>query len=182
MMGYETMPLDLITPAMTDETPGPGKRVRQTAPEYRGTDVHHALYLPRDWQPGCKYPVIVEYTGNKWEPCKSTGKVEDATRTTYSSAASLAVLLAPAISALQTMKLQPFGKASSPTTILTANGTGIIQIVIAHPHTDLWMHRESAYRKRARAWLESVLKETHYAQGWSTIFAASPAAKRPKAS
>ena len=36
---------------------------------------------------------------------------------------------------------------------------------IVHPHTDLWMHRESAYRKRARAWLESVLKETRYAQG-----------------
>ena len=28
------MPLDLITPAMTDETPGPGKRVRQIAPEH----------------------------------------------------------------------------------------------------------------------------------------------------
>ena len=53
---------------------------------------------------------------------------------------------------------------------------------IVHPHTDLWMHRESAYRKRARAWLKSALKETHYAQGWSTIFAASPAANRPKAS
>ena len=72
------MPLDLVTPTMTDEPPAPGKRVRQTAPEYRGTDVHHALYLPTDWQPGRKYPVIVEYTGNKWEPCKSTGKVEDA--------------------------------------------------------------------------------------------------------
>ena len=41
MMGYETMPLDLITPAMTDETPGPGKRVRQIAPEQR------AMYTTR---------------------------------------------------------------------------------------------------------------------------------------
>ena len=55
MMGYETMPSDLITAAMTDGTPAPGRRVRQIAPEYRGTDVHHALYLPIDWQPGRKY-------------------------------------------------------------------------------------------------------------------------------
>lgn len=28
------------------------------------TQVRHALYLPRDWQPGKKYPVLVEYAGN----------------------------------------------------------------------------------------------------------------------
>lgn len=74
----ETKTLDLITPAMTNDEPGPGKRVRQVTPEYQGTDVHHALYLPLDWKPGAKFPVIVEYTGNKWAPGKSTGKVEDA--------------------------------------------------------------------------------------------------------
>ena len=69
---------DLTTPVMTTGEPGPGKRVRQVAPEYQGTDVYHALYLPVDWKPGGKYPVIVEYTGNKWPPCKSTGEVKDA--------------------------------------------------------------------------------------------------------
>lgn len=77
-MDLESMPPDLITPAITNDAPGPGKRVRQVAPEYKGTDVHHALYLPVDWEPGGKYPIIVEYTGNKWAPCKSTGKVKDA--------------------------------------------------------------------------------------------------------
>jgi hypothetical protein len=63
---------------MTTEAPGPGRRVRQVAPEYEGTDVHHALYLPLDWQPGGKYPVLVEYTGNYFPACGSTGKVGDA--------------------------------------------------------------------------------------------------------
>lgn len=68
----------LVTPNMTDGAPGPGRRVRQTTPEYAGTDVHHALYLPVDWEPGGTYPVVVEYTGNHFPACGSTGKVEGA--------------------------------------------------------------------------------------------------------
>jgi hypothetical protein len=30
---------------------------------------------------------------------------------------------------------------------------------VIHPHTDLWMHKESVYRKQARAWLADVLGE-----------------------
>ena len=30
---------------------------------------------------------------------------------------------------------------------------------VAHPHTDLWMHRESVYRRQARAWLQKIVKE-----------------------
>ena len=41
---------DLVTPAMTQEDPAPGKRVRQVAPEYKGTKVYHTLYLLTDWQ------------------------------------------------------------------------------------------------------------------------------------
>ena len=55
---------DLVVPVMTEEAPGPGKRVRATLPKFRDTDVHYSLYLPTDWQPGRKYPVIVEYSGN----------------------------------------------------------------------------------------------------------------------
>jgi hypothetical protein len=69
---------DLTTPAMTTGEPASGRRVRQVAPEYRGTDVHHALYLPVDWKPAGTYPVIVEYTGNEWPPSGSTGEVRDA--------------------------------------------------------------------------------------------------------
>ncbi|WP_144057267.1 hypothetical protein [Novipirellula maiorica] len=69
---------DLVSPAMTEGSPGAGKRVRQTAPEYEGTQVHHSLYLPLDWKPGGKFPVIVEYTGNKWAACNSSGEVGDA--------------------------------------------------------------------------------------------------------
>lgn len=69
---------DLVTPVMTDEAPAAGRRVRQTAPEYAGTEVYHSLYLPLDWKPGGKYPVIVEYTGNKFPPGKGSGEVKDA--------------------------------------------------------------------------------------------------------
>ncbi len=55
---------DLTPPAITEGEPGAGRRVLQALPEYRGTPIRHALYLPRDWLPGKKYPVIVEYSGN----------------------------------------------------------------------------------------------------------------------
>jgi hypothetical protein len=28
-----------------------------------------------------------------------------------------------------------------------------------HPHTDMWMHRESKYRKQARHWMQNIIKE-----------------------
>jgi len=76
-------PGDLTTPPMTEDEPAPGKRVRQVAEEYKDTKVYHALYLPTDWvppdaKPGKRYPVIVEYTGNKFPPCGSTGQVRHA--------------------------------------------------------------------------------------------------------
>ena len=71
-------PKDLVSPTMVDDPPSAGKRVRQTAAEYSGTDVYHSLYLPVDWEAHKKYPVIVEYTGNKFPACGSTGEVKDA--------------------------------------------------------------------------------------------------------
>lgn len=55
---------DLWTPPMIEGRAAAGVRVRQTAAEYAGTEVHHALYLPRDWRAGGTFPVIVEYAGN----------------------------------------------------------------------------------------------------------------------
>jgi hypothetical protein len=75
------IPKDLKVPGMVLEGPGPGKRVKQKLPEYQGTEVYHALYLPTDWIPGKKYPVIFEYPGNG--PFKNqlgdtnSGRVED---------------------------------------------------------------------------------------------------------
>ena len=69
---------DLVTPVMTDGPPAAGKRVRQVASEYVGTDVYHSLYLPTDWKPDGNYPVIVEYTGNEFPPGKGSGEVKDA--------------------------------------------------------------------------------------------------------
>ena len=63
---------------MTEEKPAPGKRVRQVAPEYKGTKVYHTLYLPTDWQKAKRYPILVEYTGNKFPACGSTGEVKNA--------------------------------------------------------------------------------------------------------
>lgn len=69
---------ELLIPEMKDQQAAAGLRVKVTAPEYIGTEVHHSLYLPGDWEHGNKYPVIVEYTGNYYPESGSTGKVEDA--------------------------------------------------------------------------------------------------------
>jgi hypothetical protein len=53
-----------LVPRMTADSPAPGRRVRRTLPRYDGTDVYHALYLPRDFREGAPHPVIVEYAGN----------------------------------------------------------------------------------------------------------------------
>lgn len=49
---------DLTVPELMESAPGPGKRVRV------GGDLYHVLYLPEDWRPNHRYPVIVEYAGN----------------------------------------------------------------------------------------------------------------------
>ena len=71
----QSMSPDLVTPPATSDAPAPGKRVKQFNKNYAGTDVHHLLYLPTDWVKGKKYPVIVEYAGNKWGST-SPGTVE----------------------------------------------------------------------------------------------------------
>jgi hypothetical protein len=58
------VPSDLTVPPAAAGDPAPGKRVTQRNPDRDGWDLHHVLYLPPDWKPGGKYPVIVEYPGN----------------------------------------------------------------------------------------------------------------------
>lgn len=75
------IPADLTVPAMTDQPPAPGRRVRQVIKAYRDTRIYHCLYLPTDWKKGAAYPVIVEYAGNgPYENHlgdRCTGEVED---------------------------------------------------------------------------------------------------------
>lgn len=59
-----SVPADLETPVMATGMPGPGLRVRQQLKGFEGTDLYHALYLPRDWNPRRRYPLVVEYAGN----------------------------------------------------------------------------------------------------------------------
>lgn len=53
-----TVEPDLTVPPLSDGPARPGARVRV------GGDVYHVLYLPSDWRPGQRYPLIVEYAGN----------------------------------------------------------------------------------------------------------------------
>ena len=61
-----SIPEDLVTPVVTDDAPGAGRRVRQTTRSWEGAAVHHALYLPRNWVRGRTFPMIVEYAGNQY--------------------------------------------------------------------------------------------------------------------
>ncbi|MES2691957.1 MAG: hypothetical protein V4773_00700 [Verrucomicrobiota bacterium] len=65
-------------PWPTHETPAAGRRVYQKLPGWEKTDVTHVLTLPREWRPGGRWPVIVEYTGNVFyhKFCYSTGRTE----------------------------------------------------------------------------------------------------------
>jgi hypothetical protein len=58
------IPCDLVVPQMTSDAPAAGKRVKHQLPEFAGTELYHALYLPTNWERGEKYPVIFEYPGN----------------------------------------------------------------------------------------------------------------------
>lgn len=74
---------DLQLPPLQSGSASPGKRTAIVSPEYAGTEVHHLLYLPPDWDPqwkknGRSWPVIVEYTGNRFPTSGSTGEVEGA--------------------------------------------------------------------------------------------------------
>jgi hypothetical protein len=59
-----SIPADLVRPELSDGEPSRGSRVRQSLPAYRGTGVHHILYLPTNWKPGPRFPLIAEYAGN----------------------------------------------------------------------------------------------------------------------
>ncbi len=75
-----SVPADLTVPPMETGPPRAGVRVVVTPPEYMGMSVHHVLYLPVNWRPGEKHPVLVEYAGNGNYRNKygdvSTGEVE----------------------------------------------------------------------------------------------------------
>lgn len=55
---------DLAVPSVEEAAPAAGKRVRATTTGWNGTQVHHVLYLSRDWKPSAKLPVLVEFAGN----------------------------------------------------------------------------------------------------------------------
>lgn len=75
------LPSDLIVPSVTNDAPQAGRRFRQANRGYETWNLHHVVYLPTDWKPGRKYPVIVEYPGNGGYQNQlgdvSTGQVED---------------------------------------------------------------------------------------------------------
>ncbi len=55
---------DLELPKFSEGKPAAGKRVKQVHPDWKKTEVYHVIYLPKDWRPNKRYPVIVEYAGN----------------------------------------------------------------------------------------------------------------------
>lgn len=68
----------LKVPQISNQKPKAGVRVKVVPKAYKNTGLYYSLYLPENYIPNKKYPVIVEYTGNKHAPTGSTGKVKDA--------------------------------------------------------------------------------------------------------
>jgi len=65
----------LIVPTAAEGVPGAGKRVYMTL---EGSPVRYVLYLPKDWTPERKFPIIAEYSGNilYFKNTYSTGKAD----------------------------------------------------------------------------------------------------------
>ena len=55
---------DLLVPPLSDGKPAAGRRVKQTLPRWQDSKVYHVLYLPTDWKPDKKPPIIIELAGN----------------------------------------------------------------------------------------------------------------------
>ncbi len=69
----------LEIPRLSEGRPAAGKRVNMVAPEYKGTEVYHTLFLPENWsENGERLPIIFEYTGNYFPASGSTGEVDGA--------------------------------------------------------------------------------------------------------
>ena len=65
----------LLVPTVTEGPPGAGKRVYMSL---AGSPVRYVLYLPKDWNPDGRFPVIAEYSGNifYFKNTYSTGKAD----------------------------------------------------------------------------------------------------------
>ena len=59
-----SVPADLVVPAVEAAEPAPGRRVWHQAPGWENSGVRHTLYLPTDWRPEARLPVLVEWPGN----------------------------------------------------------------------------------------------------------------------
>jgi hypothetical protein len=72
---WKRPPGRMDVPGVEDSAPAPGKRVRYRLAGDVKSAIYSVLNLPEDWQPGMKYPVIVEYPGNVFyaPACYSTG-------------------------------------------------------------------------------------------------------------
>ncbi|MCI2285404.1 hypothetical protein L3081_20975 [Colwellia sp. MSW7] len=73
----------LTLPPLSTGLPKAGKKIAITPPEYEGTRVYHTAYLPENWSQekvhqGQTWPIIFEYTENKYPKSGSTGEVKDA--------------------------------------------------------------------------------------------------------
>ncbi len=55
---------DLEVPEVELGAPTAGHRVYATTRGWQDTALFHAIYLPVNWEPGRKFPVIMEYPGN----------------------------------------------------------------------------------------------------------------------
>jgi hypothetical protein len=72
-------PADRLTvPEMQVRGPGAGRRIRYQLEGDEGSGIYCVLYLPKDWSPHKKYPVIAEFPGNIYfaNATFSTGRPE----------------------------------------------------------------------------------------------------------
>ena len=65
---------DLVPPTVTSDVPAAGRRSSIRLDGYV-SPIHHTLYLPTDWNPNRKWPILVEWTDNNPDCNEKHGEV-----------------------------------------------------------------------------------------------------------
>ena len=149
------VPPDLVVPIAVEGEPAPGKRVFAVAPGWEGTAVRHTLALPRDWRPGVRLPVLVEYPGNG--PYRSAlGDVSEGTPEGCVLGHGLAgrpVWISHELDVEATRRFLDTGRVLDG-----APARAFAFVPIPYPnHSAAWVLRDLPQRARARAWLRDVV-------------------------
>ncbi len=165
----------VLVPDIERGEPMAGKRVYQKLPGWENTRIEHVLTLPKEWNQGTKFPVIVEYTGNvfyhKW--CHSTGLTDQGNMAYGLSRGETFILLNLPFIATDGQREEPNGWGSIEKT--EDYCMEALQFVSAHYGADLNQVFYTGFSRGELAMNYLALRDDRIAPIWRGFIGADPA-------